>query len=106
MHPKGVLAYSNGAKLISANDSTALPIAAGLPSPKRRSASATTRRRKHTAPLRWLTVNQGVVFGGRTFLCWNPEGASVPSFAVFGFSKQEKQEKKDFVSYRDALKKP
>lgn len=105
MHPKGVLAYSNGAKLISSNDSNGFTYRGRFTQSKEAVSVGYDASQKAHSALRWLTVNHGAIFGGRTFLCWNPEGASVPSFAVFGFSKQEKQEKKDFVSYRDALKK-
>lgn len=27
--------------------------------------------------LRWLAAEQGTVYGGRTFLCWNPQGKEV-----------------------------
>lgn len=105
MHPKGVLAYSNGAKLISANDSTGFTYRGRFTQPGEAVSVGYDASQKVHSALRWLTVNHGVSFGERTlkrtFLCWNPEGDKVLSFPLFELPNEEKQ--KDFVSYRKAL---
>lgn len=55
----------------------------------------------HSA-LHWLAATQGVFIGGRTFLCWNPQGIEIPkpqaAFLRRGAAKQIK-----YSDYRKAL---
>ncbi len=52
--------------------------------------------------LHWLAATQGVFIGGRTFLCWNPQGIEIPkpqaAFLRRGAAKQIK-----YSDYRKAL---
>lgn len=103
MHPKGVVALSYGAKLISANDSSGFTYRGRFTEARQASSIGYTASQKAHSALRWLSVNHGVIWGGRTFLCWNPEGKPVPSLNVLWTSEEE--EKSDFVSYQNQLKK-
>lgn len=76
-HPKGIIPINGNAKLISANDSSGFTYrgrfieewqAAGI--------SYEASQKAHNA-LRWLAQEQGVNMGGRTFLCWNPQGRKI-----------------------------
>lgn len=103
MHPKGVVALSHGAKLVSANDKTGFVYRGRFVDAQQASSVGYIASQKAHSALRWLTVNHGVIWGGRTFLCWNPEGKPVPSLNVLWTSEEE--EKSDFISYQNQLKK-
>lgn len=78
-HPKGILAQQANAKLISSNDTTNFTYR-GRFTEERQSATVgyQASQKAHNA-LTWLAAEQGVVWGDRTFLCWNPKGITVPS---------------------------
>ncbi len=99
-HPKGTVRISHGAKLISANDSSGYTFRGRFTEARQAVSVGYTASQKAHSALRWIAVNQGVIQGGRTFLCWNPEGKTVPASAIFGL-KSEKTA--DFVSYRRKL---
>lgn len=99
-HPKGVVPANFGAKLISANDSSGVTYRGRFADARQaESVGYTASQMAHNA-LRWVASNDGVVLGGRTFLCWNPEGKPVPTFELFGLSGDKPA---DFISYRKEL---
>ena len=78
-HPKGVVAINGNAKLISANDSSGFTYRGRFTEESQAlTVSYEASQKAHNA-LRWLVDSQGVraIFGGRTFLCWNPQGKKV-----------------------------
>ena len=78
-HPKGVVAINGNAKLISANDSSGFTYRGRFTQEfQALTVSYEASQKAHNA-LRWLVDSQGVraIFGGRTFLCWNPQGKKV-----------------------------
>ena len=78
-HPKGIVAINGNAKLISANDSSGFTYRGRFTEESQAlTVSYEASQKAHNA-LRWLVDNQGVraIFGGRTFLCWNPQGKKV-----------------------------
>lgn len=78
-HPKGVVAINGNAKLISANDSTGFTYRGRFTTETQAlTVSYEASQKAHTI-LRWLVANQGVACGGRTFVCWSPQGVEVPS---------------------------
>ncbi len=83
-HAKGIIPINGNAKLISSNDTAGFTYRGRF---KESAQSATigydASQKAHNA-LRWLVAEQGyqVVFGGRTFLCWNPQGIKVPGVAA------------------------
>lgn len=78
-HAKGIVPLNGNAKLISANDESGFTYRGRFTdSTQAASISYQASQKAHNA-LRWLIANQGVSFGGRTFLCWNPKGIRVGS---------------------------
>lgn len=77
-HPKGIVPINGNAKLISANDSLGFTYRGRFCEPSQAATVGYTASQKAHSALRWLIANQGVTFGGQTFLCWNPNGKEVP----------------------------
>lgn len=91
-HPVGIIKNPYKAKLISANDSSNFTYRGRFVSPSEALAVGMESSQKAHAALRWLAANQGVYYGGRTFVCWNPKGKKVPqpdAFAFFGLQEEE-----------------
>lgn len=111
-HPKGVIAINGNAKLISANDSNGFTYRGRfLDDEQALTVSYEMSQKAHNA-LRWLVSDQGVhtlysgtnrrreiqdgeegrkaqiFYGGRTFLCWNPNGKRVldSTLTILNFS--------------------
>lgn len=77
-HPKGIVPISGNAKLISANDSSGFTYRGRFDDAAQAATVGYAASQKAHSVLRWLIANQSVSFGGRTFLCWNPQGIQVP----------------------------
>lgn len=77
-HPKGVIPVNGNAKLISANDSSGFTYRGRFDEAEQAATVSYTASQKAHNALRWLVANQSVPFGGRTFLCWNPQGIQIP----------------------------
>ena len=77
-HPKGIVSINGNAKLISANDSSGFTFRGRFDQDWQAATVSYEASQKAHSALRWLVANQGVPFGGRTFLCWNPMGIQVP----------------------------
>ena len=78
-HPKGIVSLNGNGKLISANDSSGFTYRGRFTEESQAlTVSYEASQKAHNA-LRWLVDTQGVraAFGGRTFLCWNPQGRSI-----------------------------
>ncbi len=80
-HPKGIIAVNGNAKLISSNDTSNFTYLGRFTSEEQTAQISYEASQKAHNALRWLAAEQGVVFGGRTFLCWNPQGHKVASIA-------------------------
>ncbi|MCD7735065.1 MAG: type I-C CRISPR-associated protein Cas8c/Csd1 [Clostridiales bacterium] len=78
-HIKGIIPANGNAKLISANDSSGFTYRGRFDESWQAATVGYTASQKAHNALRWLADNQGVTMGGRTFLCWNPQGKPVPS---------------------------
>lgn len=77
-HPKKIINICANAKLISANDSVGFTYRGRFTDDSQAlTVSYEASQKAHNA-LRWLVANQGVSFGGRTFVCWNPQGIELP----------------------------
>ncbi|MBP3672691.1 MAG: type I-C CRISPR-associated protein Cas8c/Csd1 [Oscillospiraceae bacterium] len=78
-HPKGIIPINGNAKLISANDSNGFTYRGRFSEEWQAAAVGYEASQKAHNALRWLAQEQGVqaIFGGRTFLCWNPQGKTV-----------------------------
>lgn len=73
-HPKGVVPINGNAKLISSNDADGFSFRGRFFDDAQAGAVGYQVSQKIHSVLRWLIENQGVFFGKRAFLCWNPEG--------------------------------
>lgn len=78
-HPKGVVALHGNAKIISANDKDGFTYRGRLETSQQTSSVGYVASQKAHAALQWLVANQGVIIGGRTFLCWDPNKEDVPT---------------------------
>lgn len=76
-HDKGIIPAINSAKLISSNDSQNFTYRGRFKEAAEACTVGYTASQKAHKALRWLAENQGVSMGGRTFLCWNPQGHPV-----------------------------
>ncbi len=77
-HAKGIVSKHGNAKLISANDSSGFTYRGRFSEDWQAATVSYVASQKAHCALRWLVANQGVSFGGRTFLCWNPQGCPPP----------------------------
>lgn len=102
-HPKGIIPINGNAKLISANDSSGFTYRGRFDTDRQASTVGYEASQKAHNALRWLAQEQGVIFGGRTFLCWNPQGRNIIP-ATMPFLRPPKPIFRP-TEYRDVLKK-
>ena len=76
-HPKGIIPINGNAKLISANDSSGFTYRGRFNEEWQAASIGYEASQKAHNALRWLAQEQRVTMGGRTFLCWNPQGKSI-----------------------------
>jgi len=78
-HPKGIIPIWGNAKLISTNDKSNYTYLGRFTDDIQAATVSYHASQKAHNALRWLAAEQGkeVVFGKRTFLCWNPKGVPV-----------------------------
>ena len=79
-HPKGVISLNGNAKLISANDTRDFTYRGRFSEDWQAATVSYEVSQKTHAALRWIAANQGILIGGRAFLCWNPEGQEIKKF--------------------------
>lgn len=79
-HPKGIIPINGNAKLISSNDKTGFTYLGRFTAEEQAAQVGYEASQKAHNALRWLASEQGAqaIYGGRTFLCWNPQGRKVP----------------------------
>ncbi|MCD8106658.1 MAG: type I-C CRISPR-associated protein Cas8c/Csd1 [Oscillospiraceae bacterium] len=77
-HPRAIVQGNYGAKLISQKDTERVLAYKGrfLEAEQAAAVGFTSSQETHCA-LRWLAANEGVVEGGCTIICWNPNGKPV-----------------------------
>lgn len=98
MHPKGTVAMSFGAKLISSNDNQGFTYRGRFSAAKQAFNVGYEASQKAHSALRYVIANEGYIVGSRVFLCWNPEGVSVPMPGLFQFETE-----KTFAGYKDQI---
>lgn len=76
-HPKGIVPFYNGAKLISSNDDTNFTYRGFFEEPWQAASVGYEATQKAHNALKWLVQDRGVMIGGRVFICWNPKGDEV-----------------------------
>ena len=77
-NPKGIIAANYGAKLISANDTSGFTFRGRFTEGRQAATVGYHASQKAHNALQWVASDQGVIIGGRTFICWNPKGNTVP----------------------------
>lgn len=79
-HPCGIISNPYMAKLISANDGSGFTYRGRFLDERQAATVGYIASQKAHNALRWLAADQGVREGAstRTFLCWNPEGKTIP----------------------------
>lgn len=107
-HLKGVVAYSGNAKLISANDTSNYTYRGRFTDDTEAlTVSFIASQKAHNA-LKWIVANDGVRFGDRTLICWNPKGKKIPKTTVSLFSLFGKtlnaEERPEPSNYRELLR--
>lgn len=102
-HPKGIIPINGNAKLISANDSNGFTYRGRFSEEWQAAVVSYEASQKAHNALRWLVQEQSVILGGRTFLCWNPQGkpTAMPTNPIFRPQKPVFRPS----DYREALKK-
>ena len=82
-NPKNIISTSANAKLISSNDTSGFTYLGRFTNASQALGISSEASQKAHNALRWLAAEQGVsaVFGGRTFICWNPAGKKTPPVA-------------------------
>lgn len=76
-HPKSIVPVYGNAKIISSNDTTNFTYRGRFMDDSQAATISYEASQKAHNALSWLVAEQGVAFGKRTFLCWNPQGAEV-----------------------------
>lgn len=77
-HIKGIVALNGNAKLISSNDKINYTYRGRFLDDSEVVSIGYIASQKAHNTLKWLIANQGVSFGGRTFICWNTEMRPLP----------------------------
>ncbi|MCI8389005.1 MAG: type I-C CRISPR-associated protein Cas8c/Csd1 [Clostridiales bacterium] len=107
-HPKGVLSYANGAKLISSNDTSGFTYHGRFKEPDEAAAISYVATQKAHSALRWLAENYGVQIGDRKFVWWQLAKSNKlkPAFKIGEFSsgKITKEKNKKLSSFKNELK--
>lgn len=73
-HIKGVISVRGNAKLISANDTVNFTYRGRFRTDDEALTVGYEASQKAHNALKWIAADQGVIIGGRTFVCWNPKG--------------------------------
>lgn len=101
-HPKKIINICANAKLVSANDTSGFTYRGRFQTDAQAMTMSYEASQKIHSALHWLSANQGVAIGGRTFLCWNPQGIEIPKpQATFLRGNTTNQVK--YSDYRKAL---
>lgn len=102
-HPKGVVPLNGNAKLISANDSSGFTYRGRFTQSSQALTIGYEASQKAHSAIRWLVEEQGKYYGGRLFLCWNPQGipVSAPEAPFLDFDTEPSFTPSD---YREKLK--
>lgn len=103
-HPKGIISNYGNAKLISSNDTSGFTYRGRfMDESQAETISYRASQKAHNA-LRWIASEQGVslIYGGRIFLCWNPQGK--PLLHPGRPGPKLKKQQTEPSDYRDQLK--
>lgn len=101
-HPKKIINICANAKLVSANDTSGFTYRGRFKSDAEAMTMSYEASQKSHNALHWLAATQGVAIGGRTFLCWNPQGVEIPK-AQAAFLRRGTPKQVKYSDYRKAL---
>lgn len=87
-HAKGIFSLNGNAKLISANDNSNFTYRGRFTEDWQAASISYEVSQKSHNVLKWIITNQGVLFGGRCFVCWTPAGLTLPSLTDSLFGKR------------------
>lgn len=106
-HPKGIVAASYGAKLLSSNDGDGFTFRGRFTNAHEAYMVGYNSSQKIHSALTYLAAKQGITIGTkdkRTFICWNPNGKEVEGFAVdFGFMEESEIVPDTQAEYKKSL---
>lgn len=103
-HLKGVFSLNGNAKIISANDSANYTYRGRFEKPEEAAAVGYTASQKAHNALKWLISTQGAIHGNRAFVCWNPQGRSVPrATSPLFFPSEDTPPIPEYKSYQEML---
>ncbi len=103
-HLKGAFSLNGNAKIISANDSANFTYRGRFAEPEEAASVGYLASQKAHNALKWLISTQGTIQGGRAFVCWNPQGRTVPKLTLPFLFQFEEEALPDYRSYREDLK--
>lgn len=101
-HPKKIINICANAKLISANDTSGFTYRGRFQTDAQAMTMSYEASQKIHSALHWLSANQGIAIGGRTFLCWNPQGIEIPKPQA-AFLRGNTANQVKYSDYRKAL---
>lgn len=104
LHQKGIISIHGNAKLISSNDKNGFTYRGRFTDEIQSSSIGFEASQKAHNAIRWQYSRQkDAVFGGRAFLCWNPQGKKVPVPSL-PFMPEDEEHTVVPSDYRTALK--
>ena len=77
-HLKGVVPQNGNSKIISANDKTNFTYRGRFIKADDVVRISYDASQKAHNTIKWIVTNDGVVYGNRTFISWNPKGITIP----------------------------
>ena len=101
-YPKKIINFCANAKLISANDTSGFTYRGRFTNDTQAMTMGYNASQMVHNALHWLAANQGVLIGGRTFLCWNPQGIDLPKPSA-SFLRRSNERRFKYSDYREAL---
>lgn len=101
-HPKKIINSCANAKLISANDTSGFTYRGRFTDDTQAMTMGYNASQMVHNALHWLAATQGVLIGGRMFLCWNPQGVDLPKPSA-SFLRRSTERRFKYSEYREAL---
>ena len=102
-HLKGVVSFNGNAKIVSANDTANFTYRGRFADSEQALSIGFAASQKAHNALKWLVSNEGVTFGKRTFICWNPNGKKIPKATHPLKKRTEEKYKREY--YKKELQK-
>ena len=104
-HMKGVVSLHGNSKIISANDTSNYTYRGRFETSDEAVAVSYVASQKAHNALKWLIANDGVPFGNRVVVCWNPGKKEIPSVVNPLLPQRETESLPKPSEYKNVLKK-